>query len=113
MIRRPLSSFARRTSSLMERGESANEWAGMSAKAIGLCAGRKLDGLRAPEIACEDPIAAWFAEAAWLEAASIGAFRRLARELRAHGAPAHLIASANVCARDEIRHARMMARLAE
>jgi len=46
----------------------------------------KAHGLRAPEIACDDPIGAWFAEAAWLEAASVGAFRRLARELRAHGA---------------------------
>jgi hypothetical protein len=80
---------------------------------VGLCTGRKLDGLRAPMIACDDPIGAWFAQAAWLEAASVGAFRRLGRELRAHGAPAHLIAMASACAKDEIRHARLMARFAK
>jgi hypothetical protein len=79
----------------------------------GACLGRKLDGLRAPDVASDDPIAAFFARAAWLEAASVGAFRRLARELRAHGAPARLIATATACARDETRHARMMARLAK
>ena len=80
---------------------------------VGLCTGRKLDGLRAPAIQCDDPIGAWFAEAAWLEAASVGAFRRLARELRAHGAPEHLIAAASDAARDEIRHARLMAGFAK
>lgn len=80
---------------------------------VGACTGRKLDGLRAPPVGdCDDPIGAWFAQAAWLEAASVGAFRRLARELRAHGAPAHLIAAANAAARDEIRHARLMTRFA-
>jgi hypothetical protein len=80
---------------------------------VGACAGRKLDGLRAPSIACDDPIGRWFAEAAWLEAASVGAFRRLGRELRAHGAPAHLIAATNAAARDEIGHARIMTRFAK
>ena len=80
---------------------------------VGACTGRKVDGLRAPVIECDDAMGAWFAQAAWLEAASVGAFRRLARELRAHGAPAHLIASANAAARDEIRHARLMTRFAK
>jgi hypothetical protein len=80
---------------------------------VGGCTGRRLDGLSAPKIDCDDPLGAWFAEAAWLEAASVGAFRRLARELRAHGAPAHLIAAANDAARDEIRHARLMTRFAK
>jgi hypothetical protein len=80
---------------------------------VGACTGRKLDGLLAPAIECDDPVGAWFAQAAWLEAASVGAFRRLARELKAHGAPAQLIASANAAARDEIRHARLMARYAK
>jgi len=52
------------------------------------------------------------AHAAWLEAASIEAFRRLARELEAHGAPDDLVRRARGCARDEARHARLMARLA-
>src|SRR6185295_13249702 len=43
---------------------------------------------------------------------SIHAFRRLARELRAHGAPSDLVNAARACARDEARHARTMARLA-
>src|SRR6185295_19226548 len=53
-----------------------------------------------------------FARAAWLEAASIHAFRRLVRELRAHGAPDELVLAARSAAKDEARHARLMARLA-
>jgi len=52
------------------------------------------------------------ANLAWLEAASISAFRRLARELRAHGAPRALILRAKESARDEARHARLMSKLA-
>jgi hypothetical protein len=48
-----------------------------------------------------------------LEAASVPAFRVLARELRAHGAPRSLIRAARRAARDEIRHARMGKLLAE
>jgi hypothetical protein len=79
----------------------------------GMCMGRKLDGLAAPEVDCGDSLGAFFARSAWLEAASVGAFRRLARELRAHGAPERLVAAAKASARDEIRHARLMARLAK
>jgi hypothetical protein len=53
-----------------------------------------------------------FARAAHLEAASVEAFRVLARELALHDAPAALIAEAERSARDEIRHAAMMARIA-
>jgi hypothetical protein len=45
---------------------------------------------------------------AHLEAASITSFRRLGRELRAHGAPARLIRDARRAAVDEARHARIM-----
>lgn len=76
------------------------------------CTGRKLEGTRAPTIDGE-PIAAQLASAAWLEAAAVFAFRRLARELRAHGAPARLVRAARRCARDEIRHARIMTALAK
>ena len=72
---------------------------------VDLCTGRKLEGLGAP-------VAGRLATMAWLEAASVGAFRRLARELRAHGAPSALVRRAQRCARDEARHARIMARLA-
>ena len=57
-----------------------------------LC-GRRMDGLDEP--ATIDMIA----HAAWLEAASIHAFRRLASELEAHGAPADLVQRAHACAR--------------
>ena len=71
-----------------------------------LC-GRRFDGLE--EVACGED----FARASWLEAASIHAFRRLARELRAHGAPEELVAAARAAAKDEARHARLMTRLAK
>jgi len=47
-----------------------------------------------------------------LEAASVFAFERLARELDAHGAPPTLRRAARAAARDESRHARDMARIA-
>ena len=75
------------------------------------CTGRKLDGLAAPDVE-GGAFGAWLARAAWLETSAVFAFRRLARELRAHGAPARLIAAARRSARDEIRHARVMTALA-
>jgi hypothetical protein len=54
----------------------------------------------------------YLARAASLEAASVVAFRHLARELTAHGAEPDLIAAARAAARDELRHARTTARLA-
>ena len=74
-----------------------------------LC-GRRFDGLAEAE--CGASLGETLARMAWLEAASIHAFRRLARELRAHGAPEELVLAARACARDESRHARAMARLA-
>jgi hypothetical protein len=47
---------------------------------------------------------------AQLEAASIVAFDRLARELDAHGAPAELVAEARRAKTDEVRHARTLFR---
>ena len=76
------------------------------------CTGRKLDGLAAPFVRGE-PLGAWLARAAWLEASAVHAFRRLARELRAHGAPAELVRAARASARDEVRHARVMSALAK
>jgi hypothetical protein len=57
--------------------------------------------------------ARFLAETAYLEAASVGAFERLARELRAHGAPRRLCDASRRAARDEIRHARVTKELAE
>jgi hypothetical protein len=76
-----------------------------------LC-GRRLEGLVPARWEPKDPLADSLAHAAWLEAASIRAFRRLARELREHGAPRALVEAARRCARDEARHARAMACLA-
>jgi hypothetical protein len=50
----------------------------------------------------------YFARCAFLEAASVPAFRGLARELRALGAGEVLVASAERSARQELRHARRM-----
>jgi hypothetical protein len=52
------------------------------------------------------------ADAAWLEAASVDAFRLLRRELRRHGAPRRLLRAASRSARDERRHARTSKALA-
>ena len=57
-------------------------------------------------------IGAYFEAAAHLEAASVHAFRRLRDELGAHRAPARLIRAARAAQRDEVRHARLAARLA-
>ncbi len=54
-----------------------------------------------------------FACAAWLEAASVHAFRTLRRELCALGAPQKLIRAARRAESDEVRHARITARFAK
>jgi hypothetical protein len=59
-----------------------------------------------------NPLAALFSGAARLEAASVPAFRLLARELSAHGAPARLVRAARAAACDEVRHTRATAALA-
>lgn len=59
-----------------------------------------------------DATGAFLAAAAHLEAASVPAFARLARELAAHGAPRRLVRAAAAACADEVRHARTMSRLA-
>jgi rubrerythrin len=58
-------------------------------------------------------VARYLAETAYLEAASIVAFERMAHELEVHAAPKRLVAAARRAARDEVRHARVTKRLAE
>jgi hypothetical protein len=58
------------------------------------------------------PVAAWLAECARLEGASVRAFRELRDELEALGAPRELVRAAGKSAWDEVRHARVVARLA-
>jgi hypothetical protein len=74
--------------------------------------GRRPEGLVPAARKCDDPVGAFFAECAHLEAASVLAFERLARELRAHGAPARLVRAADRSRLDEIRHAKVTTALA-
>jgi hypothetical protein len=75
--------------------------------------GRRPEGLVLPHrLDATNPVGAWLAEAAWLEAASVYAFVHLARELGLHGAPHGLVRWALVAARDEVRHTELMTRLA-
>jgi hypothetical protein len=80
------------------------------------CTGRRPEGLQeAPLFANQvrgGALGAHFARMAHLEAASVPAFRRLRAELRAHGAPERLLERCTRAARDEVRHARVTARLA-
>ncbi|HEY2366339.1 MAG TPA: ferritin-like domain-containing protein [Polyangiaceae bacterium] len=77
------------------------------------CTGRRPAGLvDAHRMARAGSLGEALARSAWLEAASVHAFRRLARELRAYGAPSELVHAARTAARDEIRHARAMRALA-
>src|SRR5204862_5482346 len=77
------------------------------------CTGRRPPGLVDAPLVADGALRAYFQEMSRLEAASVPAFRVLARELRAHGAPRSLIRAARRAARDEIRHARLGKLLAE
>jgi hypothetical protein len=74
--------------------------------------GRRPVGLREPLRQACVTAGEYLARAATLEAASVAAFRRLAAELKTHGAPRRLIDAALAAAHDEVRHARVTARLA-
>ncbi|HTJ42007.1 MAG TPA: hypothetical protein VL463_07905 [Kofleriaceae bacterium] len=76
-------------------------------------AGRRTDGCAAPaKIRAASAGAAYFVAQARLEAEAVHAFARMIRELRAHGAPSSLITRASKAREDEIRHARVVARMA-
>jgi hypothetical protein len=78
-----------------------------------VCLGRLTEGLVVPSRGRgATAVGAWLANAAWLEAASIPAFVRLARELVAHDAPRALIERAIGSAGDEARHAAIVGALA-
>lgn len=79
-----------------------------------LCEGRRPEGLRSDGVvAGRVPLlGALFARMAHLEAASVPAFERLAKELAAHGAPERLVRAARRSAAEEVRHARRMESLA-
>ena len=86
---------------------------GQYAVACSYClpAGRRSEGQAEPPTVGDSP-GSFFAHCAYLEAASVHAFRRLARELEAHGAPAQLVARARRAAAEEVSHARTTGRLA-
>lgn len=78
-----------------------------------VCAdGRKPEGLQDPRLDASCTLGALFARMAWLEAASVPAFLRLASELKAHGAPDVLVRAARRAAGEEVRHTRAMTALA-
>ena len=81
-------------------------------EATGAC-GRKPSGLEALEAYRGDDPGAFFARACTLERASIQAFRRLEKELRAHGAPEELVFLARKSAREEARHTALTGALAK
>ena len=83
--------------------------------ACGICpgGGRRPAGLRRPSRGkVTSTLGAYFAQTSHLEAASVRAFEVLGGELQSLGAPSVLIRLARRSARDEVRHARVMARLA-
>ncbi len=75
------------------------------------CTGRVPAGLvlRSRAVAS---VAAYFTEMARVEAASVHAFRLLAKDLARLGAPEDLVLAARQAAKDEIRHARVANELA-
>jgi hypothetical protein len=60
----------------------------------------------------QSALGAWLARLAWMEAASMHAFRTLRAELASLGAPRTLLCAAERAERDEARHARVASRLA-
>ena len=85
--------------------------------AVVLCAcatggGRRPAGLRPARVHAPRPLGAYFANMAHLEAASVPAFVRMRDELRALRAPRGVLLAVEHAIRDELRHARIMGRLA-
>lgn len=79
----------------------------------GACIGRRPEGLASWRSDAETACARWLAEVAYLEAASVQSFARLAAELTSFGAPVELVAKARRAQADEVRHAARMGMLAE
>jgi hypothetical protein len=75
-------------------------------------AGRRPQGLEAHGGMDRDALARFFSETAWLEAASVVAFERLALELRAFGAPAALVRDCERAAIEEAEHATAVGAIA-
>jgi hypothetical protein len=82
------------------------------ASVTGGCVGRRNEGLASLPERSSATVGDFFAAVAHLEAASVEAFRHLASELDALGAPRGLREQALAAARDEVRHADTMGRIA-
>jgi hypothetical protein len=79
----------------------------ISSEDTAVACGRRPSGLVAQRTGgAESGLGPYFAEVAYLEAASVVAFRRLEMELARFGAPESLIRRARRARADEIRHAR-------
>jgi hypothetical protein len=76
------------------------------------CGGRRPLNLAPPKASAGSSLSGFFVELAYLEAASVHAFRALAGELAALRAPSRLVRAAHRAKRDEIRHARVTSALA-
>jgi hypothetical protein len=74
--------------------------------------GRLPEGLLGTATASLSDVGGYFADLAYVEAASVEAFRVLSHELRHHRAPKKLVRAAQRSARDEVRHARATCALA-
>ena len=93
-------------------GGIAIDCLGESPLGSNLCGfGRRTQGY-ADCTAAGPAVGRYFAEGAYLEAVSVFAFRRLARELVAHRAPPPLVRAARRAEADEVRHLAAMSRLA-
>jgi hypothetical protein len=91
--------------------EKTNSGGGLVTECHPDCTGRRPAGLAHASVRGSS-LGAHFARMAHLEAASVPAFRRLRAELRVHGAPRRLVDACTRAARDEVRHARAVGRLA-
>ena len=76
------------------------------------CVGRRPSGLCPARSRGRSALGAWLAETAHLELAAVHAFEELDAEMAAHGAPAELRRGLAAARRDEIRHGRVMRRIA-
>jgi hypothetical protein len=76
------------------------------------CRGRRPPGWEPRASRATSSVTRFFEDAASLEAASVGAFALVARELESFGAPRELVHRAKAAARDEVRHADLMSRRA-
>lgn len=70
------------------------------------CVGRRPEGFVGSAYARDAEAGEYFAHMAELEAASVVAFQRLHRDLKALGAPAELLARIRKAEQDEVRHTR-------